>query len=235
MNVGVMDGTGDHLGHGHGCCRYTCSCSSPRHRAPRHQGSTSRASPRCKKSGGHGLRPSGRGDENGWAAWRRRVTLVLRARRRVRRGGLGSVGLLLRARGSGSNAKVPPGDTYRWRAEGMVEMDVVFDRVAGLDIGKASVTVCVRTPGPGGGRRSETRTFRTMTRSLGLMADWLEERGVTLAAMESTATYWKPVFYCLEEHLECWLLNAAHMKAVPGRKSDVKDAEWIAWSTACCA
>ena len=106
-------------------------------------------------------------------------------------------------------------------------MDVVFDRVAGLDIGKASVTVCVRTPGPGG-RRSETRTFPTMTRSLGLMADWLEERGVTLAAMESTATYWKPVFYCLEEHLECWLLNAAHMKAVPGRKSDVKDAEWIA-------
>jgi len=110
----------------------------------------------------------------------------------------------------------------------MVEMDVVFDRVAGLDIGKASVTVCVRTPGPGGRRQSETRTFRTMTRSLGLMADWLEERGVTLAAMESTATYWKPVFYCLEEHLECWLLNAAHMKAVPGRKSDVKDAEWIA-------
>ena len=107
-------------------------------------------------------------------------------------------------------------------------MDVVFDRVAGLDIGKASVTVCVRTPRPGGGRQSETRTFRTMTRSLGLMADWLEERGVTLAAMESTATYWKPVFYCLEEHLECWLLNAAHMKAVPGRKSDVKDAEWIA-------
>ena len=107
-------------------------------------------------------------------------------------------------------------------------MDVVFDRVAGLDIGKASVTVCVRTPGPGGRRQSETRTFRTMTRSLGLMADWLEERGVTLAAMESTATYWKPVFYCLEEHLECWLLNAAHMKAVPGRKSDVKDAEWIA-------
>ena len=60
------------------------------------------------------------------------------------------------------------------------------------------------------------------------MADWLVEQGVTLAAMESTAAYWKPVFYCLEERMECWLLNAAQMKAVPGRKSDVKDAEWMA-------
>lgn len=107
-------------------------------------------------------------------------------------------------------------------------MDVVFDRVAGLDIGKASVTVCVRTPGEGGKREVQTRTFRTMTRSLTLMADWLQECGVELAAMESTATYWNPVFYCLEERMECWLLNAAHMKAVPGRKTDVKDAEWIA-------
>jgi transposase len=107
-------------------------------------------------------------------------------------------------------------------------MDVLFDRVAGLDIGKASVTVCVRTPGEGGGRRAQTRTFNTMTRSLEVLADWLVSEGVTLAAMESTATYWKPVFYCLEERLACWLLNASHMKAVPGRKSDVKDAEWIA-------
>ena len=61
-----------------------------------------------------------------------------------------------------------------------------------------------------------------------MLADWLVAEGVTLAAMESTATYWKPVFYCLEERMECWLLNAGHMKAVPGRKSDVKDAEWIA-------
>jgi transposase len=110
----------------------------------------------------------------------------------------------------------------------VVGMDVVVDRVAGLDIGKATVTVCVRTPGPRGARASETRTFSTMTRPLQEMAAWLIENGVTLAAMESTATYWKPVFYCLEEHLECWLLNAAHIKAVPGRKSDVRDAEWIA-------
>ncbi len=107
-------------------------------------------------------------------------------------------------------------------------MDVMFTRVAGLDIGKKSVTVCVRTPGPGSSRHSETRTFRTMTRSLELMRDWLVVQGVTLAAMESTSTYWKPVFYALEEQMQCWLLNAAHMKAVPGRKSDVKDAEWIA-------
>ena len=60
------------------------------------------------------------------------------------------------------------------------------------------------------------------------MADWLVGRGVTVAAMESTATYWKPVFYCLEDRVECLLLNAAHMKAVPGRRSDVRDAEWIA-------
>ena len=107
-------------------------------------------------------------------------------------------------------------------------MEVMFDRVAGLDVGKDSVTVCVRTPGPRGGRRSVTRTFKTMSASLRVMRDWLVEAGVRIAAMESTSTYWKPPFYCLEEVMEVWLLNAAHMKAVPGRKSDVRDAEWIA-------
>ena len=107
-------------------------------------------------------------------------------------------------------------------------MEVMFDRVAGLDVGKDSVTVCVRTPGPRGGRRSVTRTFKTMFGSLRVMRDWLVEAGVTIAAMESTSTYWKPAFYCLEEVMVVWLLNAAHMKAVPGRKSDVRDAEWIA-------
>jgi transposase len=103
-------------------------------------------------------------------------------------------------------------------------MDVLFDRVAGLDVGKTSVTVCVRTPGPDGRRSAETRTVSTMTRSVEFMADWLVECGVRLGGMESTATYWKPVFYCLEDRLETWLLNAAHMKAVPGSKSDVHDA-----------
>lgn len=114
-------------------------------------------------------------------------------------------------------------------------MEVMFERVAGLDVGKASVTVCLRTPPPEGGdrrrtprRSSETRTFKTTAPALRVMAQWLVANGVTIAAMESTSTYWRPVFYALEEQMECWLLNAAHMKAVPGRKTDVKDAEWIA-------
>jgi transposase len=112
----------------------------------------------------------------------------------------------------------------------VVAVEVLFERVAGLDIGKASLTVCLRTPaGPGGGRRvSQTRTFKTTTRALGVMRDWLLAAGVTHAAMESTSTYWKAPFYCLEEVMEVWLLNAAHIKAVPGRKTDVRDAEWIA-------
>lgn len=107
-------------------------------------------------------------------------------------------------------------------------MEVMFDRVAGLDVGKDSVTVCARTPGTRGGRHSQTRTFKTTTGSLRVMRDWLLENGVSIAAMESTSTYWKPPFYCLEEVMEVWLLNAAHMKAVPGRKTDVRDSEWIA-------
>jgi hypothetical protein len=71
-----------------------------------------------------------------------------------------------------------------------------------------------------------------MSRSLEVMRDWLAE-GVTIAAMESTSTYWKPPFYCLEEVMEVWLLNAAHIKAVPGRKTDVRDAEWIAQLLEC--
>jgi transposase len=108
------------------------------------------------------------------------------------------------------------------------EVEVLYERVAGLDIGKKTLTLCVRTPGPRGRRASEVRTFSTMSRSLAVMRGWLGECGVTVAAMESTSTYWKPPFYCLEEVLEVWLLNAAHMKAVPQRKTDVKDAEWIA-------
>jgi hypothetical protein len=65
------------------------------------------------------------------------------------------------------------------------------------------------------------------------MREWLIESGVTIAAMESTSTYWKPPFYCLEDVMDVWLLNAAHMKAVPGRKTDVRDAEWIAQLLEC--
>jgi transposase len=107
-------------------------------------------------------------------------------------------------------------------------MDVIHERCAGIDISKADVKVCIRVPGPGRRRRREVRTFSTMTKDLLVMRDWLLAEQITVVAMEATGAYWKPVFYLLEHDIECWLLNARHMKAVPGRKTDVKDAEWIA-------
>jgi hypothetical protein len=77
----------------------------------------------------------------------------------------------------------------------------MFARVAGVDVDKETVTVCVRTPGPRGGRLSEPRTFKTMTGSLRVMRDWLVDCGVT---MESTSAYWRPPFYCLEEQMTVW-------------------------------
>ncbi|MER5604368.1 IS110 family transposase [Streptomyces sp. NPDC002265] len=106
-------------------------------------------------------------------------------------------------------------------------MDVVHERCAGIDIGKADVKVCVRVPGPGKRRRKEVRTFSTMTRDLLAMRDWLLAEGITVVGMEATGSYWKPVFYLLENDIETWLLNARHMKNVPGRKTDVADSEWI--------
>jgi transposase len=82
-------------------------------------------------------------------------------------------------------------------------MEVMFERIAGLDVGKESVTVCLRTPGPKGRRRAETRTFKTTTGSLDLMRDWLVEAGVTIAAMESTSVYWKAPFYCRKRSCRC--------------------------------
>ena len=107
-------------------------------------------------------------------------------------------------------------------------MDTVFERCAGLDIGKADLKACVRVAGPRGGRRQEVRTFATTTVALLELRDWLTEAGVAVVGMEATGDYWKPVYYVLEEGLECWLLNARHMHGVPGRKSDVSDAAWIA-------
>ncbi|WP_033329009.1 IS110 family transposase [Streptomyces yerevanensis] len=106
-------------------------------------------------------------------------------------------------------------------------MDVVHERCAGIDISKADVKVCVRVPGPGKRRRKEIRTFSTMTRDLLAMRDWLLAEQITVVGMEATGSYWKPVFYLLEDALECWLLNARHMKNVPGRKTDVADSEWL--------
>jgi transposase len=109
-------------------------------------------------------------------------------------------------------------------------MDVLIERCAGIDIGKDEVVACVRTPGPNGrGRRKQTRTFRTFTGALEQMADWFTDQGVTHIAMEATGSYWKPVWYVLEERpFELKLVNAQHVKILPGRKSDVLDAEWLA-------
>lgn len=107
-------------------------------------------------------------------------------------------------------------------------MDVVVERCAGIDIGKKTVAVTVRTPDGRGGRRQQTRTFGTVTGQVLALRDWLVGERVTVAAMEATSDYWKPVFYLLEDATDCWLLNAHHLKAVPGRKTDVRDSEWIA-------
>jgi len=107
-------------------------------------------------------------------------------------------------------------------------METVVERCAGLDVHKDTVVACVRTPGPKGQREVELREFGTKTRDLLELRDWLVERGVSLVGMEATGVYWKPIYYVLEDALECWLLNARHLRNVPGRKTDMQDAAWIA-------
>jgi transposase len=108
-------------------------------------------------------------------------------------------------------------------------MEVLVERCAGIDLSKADAKVCVRVHSPGRRVRREIRTFSTMSDGLFELRDWLLENGVTRVGMEATASYWKPLFYLLEatEGIEPWLLNAQHIKTVPGRKTDVKDCEWI--------
>jgi transposase len=108
-------------------------------------------------------------------------------------------------------------------------MDVIHSCVAGLDVHKQTVVACVRRIGEGGRVWKEVRTFDTATRHLQALRSWLKTEGVTHVAMESTGVFWKPVYNCLEEHFEQVLLvNARDIKQVPGRKTDVKDCEWIA-------
>jgi transposase len=106
-------------------------------------------------------------------------------------------------------------------------VETISERVAGLDVHKDTVVACVRVPGPKGRRESHTHQFTTTTAGLLALRDWLEAHGVGLCGMEATGTYWKPVYYALEDATECWLLNARHLRNVPGRKSDVADAAWI--------
>jgi transposase len=109
-------------------------------------------------------------------------------------------------------------------------VDVFVERCAGIDIGEHEVVACIPMPSPSGrGRRKQTRTFTSFTGALEEMADWFTAEGVTEIAMEATGSYWKPVWYVLEERsVELKLVNAQHVKILSGRKSDVLDAEWLA-------
>src|SRR5437762_4521159 len=107
-------------------------------------------------------------------------------------------------------------------------MDLLLDCCAGLDVHKKTVVACVRRTGPDGVVNSQVRTFGTTTGELLGLSDWLEAQGVRRVAMESTGVYWKPIFNMLEGCFEIILVNAQRLKKVPGRKTDVKDAEWIA-------
>lgn len=103
-------------------------------------------------------------------------------------------------------------------------MDVIYKRCCGLDIHKKSITACIITPND-----REIRTFATMTEEILSLVDWIKEKRCTHVAMESTGVYWKPIYNVLEaEDIKVLVVNAKHIKTVPGRKTDVKDAEWIA-------
>ena len=108
-------------------------------------------------------------------------------------------------------------------------MELLVARCAGLDVAKDEVVACVRLPDGRGGRAQEVRTFQTFTSGLEALAGWLAAEGVTQVVMEATGQYWKPVWYLLEEAgFELLLVNARHVKILPGRKTDVCDAAWLA-------
>ncbi len=107
-------------------------------------------------------------------------------------------------------------------------METIVRRCAGLDVHQASIVACVRLVDENGEPQQYTRTFGTTTSELIALHDWLDGHRITIVGMESTGVYWKPVYYMLEATFECWLLNAQHLHNVPGRKTDVADAAWIA-------
>ena len=107
-------------------------------------------------------------------------------------------------------------------------MQIIYQYCAGIDIHKKMVVVCVIMLNAAGQRVKEIRSFRTTTAGLLELRDWLQTTGCTHVAMESTGVYWRPVWNLLEGAFELLLVNAQHIKALPGRKTDVRDAEWIA-------
>jgi transposase len=114
-------------------------------------------------------------------------------------------------------------------------VEVIVERVAGLDVHKASVMVAVRAPGERGRRSQVVREFQTFNADLVRLRDWLVEEGVTLVVMEATGVYWRAPWHVLEEHpaWELMLVNARHVKNLPGRKTDVSDAAWLAQLAEC--
>jgi transposase len=112
-------------------------------------------------------------------------------------------------------------------------MELLIARCAGLDVHQATVVATVRVPDEQGGRMSVTETFGTMTADLLALRDWLQAYGVTHVALESTGVYWKPVYYVLEGGFTLLLINMQELKRVPGRKTDVKDSEWLAQLLEC--
>jgi transposase len=106
-------------------------------------------------------------------------------------------------------------------------MDVIVERPAALDVHKAQVTACVRVPAPDGIRVPHLAEFQTTVRGLLALRDWLVAHRVSQVVMEATGVYWKPVWHILEDDFELMLVNARHVKQVPGRKTDLSDAAWL--------
>jgi transposase len=106
-------------------------------------------------------------------------------------------------------------------------MEVIVERPAALDVHKAQVTACVRVPGEDGVRVEHVQEFKATVRGLLVLRDWLKAHRVTQVTMEATGVYWKPVWHVLEDDFELLLVNARHVKQVPGRKTDVADAQWL--------
>lgn len=103
-------------------------------------------------------------------------------------------------------------------------MEKIYDKCCGIDVHKKLIVACLRS-----GRKNEIREFGTSTKEILSMTDWLTSEGCEMIAMESTGSYWKPIYNIIEScGLKAIIVNAQHMKAVPGRKTDVKDAQWIA-------
>src|SRR3954470_20581191 len=106
-------------------------------------------------------------------------------------------------------------------------MEVIVERPAALDVHNATVMACVRVPGSGRRRAEHVAEFQTTVQGLLALRDWLEAHEVDQVAMEATGVYWKPVWALLEDRFACLLVNARHVKQVPGRKTDVQDAQWL--------